>query len=258
MDYIIGVSLISFLDATIAFFIVRIITYLISLRKVLPAFLGVPSDVWTALLIGIITFAWTASRRAAAYDVRDVEQRVPAFSEMLTTLKDTLTETNPVIDQFRNDVLRASKSASTASLLPLRSIGIKTSVIFTLLILFTFLPLLSPLFSFIPDELNLPDEFILMKPFEGDIGPAELQDDESIYGEASINEDFAGSLDITVDLSTGAGNFSQPLAWQNTPPKAALAYTARAAAVLDNPAIEELPEEYDFAKAYNLKIRSLH
>jgi hypothetical protein len=257
VDYIAGVSLISLLDAIIVFLIVRMVTFLMSTRKFLPPLFGVSSDLWIALLIGIIAFAFQASKRARRYSIRDVENRVPALSEMLTTIKDTIKMDNPVIDEFRKDVIKTARNASSAGIIPLKGILTKLLVVFLLGILFGFLPLLSPFLNFLPTDIPLPDDFLYLKQFHGQIDAVEIKDDDSIFGNSTIMQQLENDLEITVDLSIGGGDLSNPMAWQNNPKKDSLAYKGGVSAVIDNPAIEELPIEYELAKAYNLKIKKL-
>ena len=256
-DYIKGIALLALLDALIAFFIVRIITYITSIRKILPDLLGVPADLWVALVIGLIVFAWRASKKAAAYSVNDIETRIPALGEMLTTLKDTLTMNNPAVEEFRKDVLKTAKHANTARLIPLRKITIRMGVVFLLMILFGFLPLMAHFLDFVPNELPLPDDLLYLRQYQGPIDTVEIKDDESIYGEATPMTPGTHDLELTVDMGIGGGDLTNPMAWQNDAPRDPLAYRGAVGAVIDDPAVEELPVEYELAKAYNLKIKQI-
>lgn len=256
-DYMVGVALLSLLDALIVFIVVRILTSITSLENVLPMFLGVSSNLWFALLVGVLSFAWFAARRSGKYDVHSVESVIPNLREMLTTLRDTMDDDTEVVEEFRRDVINAAKKSSSEGLIPVGAITKRLGAVFLLIIIFGIIPLFSSVFSFLPSEL--PDiglRGLLSETSNSDIPSLDLKSDTSIYGEASTIALGSETLSIEVDLSVGGGDLANPMAWQNQISDESVG-GGRVRSVLDSPAIEELPQEYELAKAYNLKIRQL-
>jgi hypothetical protein len=238
------------------------------LNSLIAVFLGlialtfVPNNpyypqIYSGTIIVLFVATWIISYMLTVRKITKdiVGKKIPEFDQIyITALEYDITPTEPAA-ALRDSFEKIASRSSTIPLLDTRAYNIKLFIAFVLLIILAFLPLVDTRAINPDDFMDFINKFVPQKE-EFTRESIKLKDANDIYGEESVFVSGESAIPIKIDLSSGGGDYQNPSAWQND-----LSSNSRSfygvSANLDSPAIEELPAEFDVAKAYNLKIRQM-
>jgi hypothetical protein len=244
-----NILLLTFLKATIAFFIFDIL-------KSFMDFSYVFSYVFAGLFFLFVLF-----REIKKLNIRIFEEHNPEIKEMLSTAADNLDKQNVVVEGLFEDVLERVKKVSSGTI-------IKPSTIFLLIISIPILAVIN--FELSPVRIDAISQDKLMEAVnkfgfvknlfrpktnvEGDIIEDELLDDD-IYGDRSIAT--LGDKDVNIKMNLG---FETDLTKPKDENKNDVAFTdfpetENVEVEYDSATYNDNIEESDLAVKYNEKIR---
>src|SRR5690606_16283083 len=111
-DYMMGIIILSFMNASIASVIVATLMAIISFDSLIPAIQGVSGDYWFPVLILMCTFIFYVILYMRKYSLGFVERKIPEFKDMLVTIHDYRYTNNTVVEQLHHDTLQKAKQLS--------------------------------------------------------------------------------------------------------------------------------------------------
>lgn len=205
-------------------------------------------------ILYFIIFMIVASSK---YSIPEAQKRIKELDEILATAKEYEHDPSIPAQATREELIVRARKASSIPLLQFGKLYRRFGSLFVLLILIAIIPFLNmgyTLADVIPLE-NIPLFNVSRAELSAD--NVTLLDDEGLYGNASSFSATGERIEITVDLTHSGGDYDNPLAWDNDITGDSRGSSLFADAQIENPAIEELPEEIELAKAYNLKIRQM-
>lgn len=207
----------------------------------------------------IISLLYTIVRlytKRKAFSIAKVQPKLEHLDELYATtveLKDV--DTIPA-NAVREEFIEKARETSTYPLMNYKRLFLKTGFIAIILLLLMITPFVSSIktidTSWLVDLIPSND----LTNFFVEPDNVTLLSDEGIYGNQSYIVSGENNLDISLDLTTSGGDYANPLAWQNDV-KSSNRFATTIEAKIDNPAIEKLPDEFELAKAYNLKIKQI-
>jgi hypothetical protein len=209
----------------------------------------------TLVIVFLLTWIFSYLLHVKKISIKVVEQKIPEFDQIYpTALEYDAVQTEPAA-ALRDKFEKVASNSSTIPLMNTKAYNIKLFIALILLIIIAFLPLIDTraipadkfmdfISQFISDKQTLIAERV------------QLKSGDDILGDENVFAPGKNDIPVTIDLSTGGGNFENPTTWENQLSANSRNYFG-VVANLDSPAIEELPAEFEVAKAYNLKIREM-
>lgn len=192
-----------------------------------------------------------------AFQIAKVQPKLAELDELYaTTMEIESADTLPA-QALQSEFIEKAKKTSTYPLMNYSRLFKRMGLIGVILCLLLITPFMSSIqtvdFDWIEDLI--PTQRITDIFAEPD--NVTLLDDTDIYGNQTNIVGGNANIQISLDLTTGGGDYANPLAWQNDARDTNSRFSGTIDAKLDSPAIEKLPEEFELAKAYNLKIRQI-
>jgi len=207
-------------------------------------------------IISLIYIIFRFYKKRKAFSIAKIQPKLSELDELYATTVELKGSDTIPANAVREEFIEKARKTSTYPLMNYKRLFFRTGMIALILCLLIITPFIGSIKTIDTTWITdlIPDNSLTNYFVEPD--NITLLSDEGIYGNATYLITGENSIDISLDLTTSGGDYANPLAWQNDL-KSSNRFATTIEAKIDNPAIEKLPEEFELAKAYNLKIRQI-
>ncbi|MFT4310480.1 MAG: hypothetical protein ACMXYC_02515 [Candidatus Woesearchaeota archaeon] len=254
IDYMIGVVFLSLLNASILGVGIGAIFAFISFEQLLPAIGSISPHYWVPATVIVIFFIGNLVFYAQRYSLYYVEEKIPEFKDMLTTIYDYQESENPVIQQLHKDAIHKAHHLSTSPLIDIKKLGKRFVYLLGCIGLFLVIPATIPVLATIPTIID----YDATNWFTSQLGEESiLQDGQHLLGDAAHIATEGNRIGVVLDTGMARGDMTNMMAWQAFESSHRNVNVLGQDAVVEVSNIEPLPDEQDLIKAYTLQVRSL-